>query len=244
MHLSREKMNVILMYDSGESKRFRVRRSRYRLLISFCILSPCIAAMALAGCYFLWQEYVQLGQQYAVLEKQSKEDTLLLTRLQNVQALLERRKKVENVIAAHVMAEKNTELTVDLSAPEVQNDLQQEGPGHALFPELNTGVLMMENVSASLLDSNRLRVAFNLRNSGTEPISGEVFCILSLADGNTVTLQATPPDAATYKVSNFKSAVLFIPLVQEYDLTNAQVILEVKNHKNEPVYRNLYPLTQ
>ncbi len=244
MHLSREKMNVILMYDSGESTRFRVRRSRFRWLMSFCILSPCVAALALTACYFLWQEYAQLEQKHSVLEKQSQDATVHLTRLQHVQVLLEKHKKVENAIMTHVAAEKPAEETVDLSAPEVQNDLQQDGPGHDPFPELNAGVLKMENVSASLLGSDRLRVAFNLRNSGTESISGEVFCILSLADGKTITLPSNPPEAAKYKVSNFKSAVLFIPLNQEYDLTNAQVIVEVKDHTGEPVYRNIYPLTQ
>ncbi len=241
---AQEKISVIIMRDSGESKRYRWRRARFRALILFCVMAPLVAAGALTACFYLWQENRLLLQNLSQLQEENSVFAATAKRLENLQSLLERKKNVERAVMAKVMQENISQETVDFSDPKVQSDLQAEGPGHEAFPAQNTGELKIDNVSASRLEQNRLRVAFNLHNLGAESLSGEAFTILSLADGRTVPLKPNPADAGTYKISKFKSAVLFISLDQEYDLTNAQIILEVKNDKDELVFRNIFPLSQ
>ncbi len=241
---TQEKMNVIIMRDSGESKRYRLRRSRFRLLVIFAVLSPMVAVAALAGCFYLWQDNWNLKQAQYLLEEENRNYAVTAKRLENLQALLERKKNIERSVMAKVVKEQATTEAVDYSDPTVQSDMQSDGPGHAAFPEVSEGALKVDTVSASRLAENRLRLAFNLHNTGSEALSGEAFAILSLADGKTVPLQPAPSDAGTYKITKFKSAVLFLPLGQRYDLTNAQIILEVKNEAQKVVYRNIFPLSQ
>ncbi len=241
---TQEKMNVILMRDSGESKRYRLRRSRFRLLVLFCIVSPMVAAAALTLCFYLWQENRALLLSQEQLQGENATYAATAKRLENLQALLERKKNEERSIMARLAQEKSTEDVVDFSDPQVQNDLQAEGPGHAAFPEVSIGDLKVDNVSASLLAKDRLRVAFNLHNTGSKALSGEAFAFLSLADGKTLPLTPEPANAGTYKIVKFKSAVLFISLQQEYDLTNAQIVLEVQDDEKKVVFRNVFSLSQ
>ncbi len=246
MALSKEKINIILMRDSGESKRVRMYRSRFRTLVTLCVLSPMVAAAAVAGAYWVWEQNTKLVASNKALVAENEAYRITTTRLQHLEALLKPHKGVERKLAVRIAASEIKEKTIatEVSEAERAKDLQQAGPGHAEFPVVDTGALKVENVACTLVGTDRIRAAFNLRNGGTESIAGEIFCILSLADGKTVPLTPTPAEAGTYKITNFKSAVLFIDLEQGLELVNAEMILEAKDAKGTVIYRNVHPLSQ
>ncbi len=246
MALSKEKINIILMRDSGESKRIRMRRSRFRMLVRLCVLSPVVTAAALAGSYWFWEQNTKLVADNKALIVENEAYRITTARLQNLEALLKPQKGIEKELAVRISASKTKEknIATEVSETELAKDLQQAGPGHAEFPAVDTGALKVENVACTLMGTDRIRAAFNLRNGGTESIAGEIFCILSLADGKTIALTPTPADAGTYKITNFKSAVLFIDLEQGLQLVNAEIILEAKDGEGTVIYRNVHPLSQ
>ncbi len=246
MASSKEKINIILMRDSGESKRFRMYRSNFRALLTCCILCPFITAAALAGSYWFWEQNMQLVQRNMALEQENSVYQITTKRLGHLEKLLTRHEDVEKKIAVQIAAQKNEKSIAEAeNLEQIQKSAaQQEGPGHDEFPVLDTGVLQVENVSSIVLEKERIRTSFSLRNKGSESISGEVFCILSLASGKTLALMTTPPEAGKYKIANFKSAVLYSDIPEKIDLKNAEMVLEVKNATGEVVYRNVYPLSQ
>ncbi len=246
MATTKEKINIIVMRDSGESKRYRMLRSRFRTLKLCCALSPFITAAALAGCYWLWEQNTLLSTANEQLAQKNAAYEISTKRLSHLEALLTRHEDVEKKIAVKIAAQNGEKkLALENTPEEIQKSaVAQEGPGHENFPVIDTGALQVDNVSSTLVEKDRIRTAFDLRNKGTESIAGEAVCILSLASGKTIPLTPAPADAGKYKIANFKSAVMYTEVDSKLDLTNAELILEVKDQTGAVVYRNIYPLSQ
>ncbi len=262
-----EKLNIILMRDSGESKRLRVRRSRFRALIAFFILCPFLAVGAAAGGYYLWQQNATLHRTIKDLEIEKQKLEHTAQRLSNLEALLNPEYAVKNALTENLAqnsvkngnnankkkdsGSQKTQINAETQSPLGQGNTANtaggslgDDPGHEVFPVLDTKEIIVQNVSSTLYGKKRLRTAFELRNAGTEAISGEVTCILILNTGESIRLTPKPADAGTYKISHFKSTALTVNFDKDYDLTNAQVILEIKNTAGTVIYRNIYPIAQ
>ncbi len=310
MSLSQEKLSIILMRDSGESKRMRFRRSYFKLCMTVLLLCPFIAAAGFGGIYYLWEENKILHTNMQTLQQENADYKVTTKRLEHLEILLQPQNNVEGALAQSVAKKESTKPTANKndkkepaqktskdtpqavtkenstqnaeikpskeaaqstagatsekpSAPasaqstataQVENTTTAEqektaqnvddGPGHEAFPVLDTKEIIVQNVTSILSAKRRLRTSFDLRNEGKEGIAGEVFCILSLESGKTVRLTPKPSDAGTYKIARFKKAVLLTDIAADIDMSNAQLILEVKNTKGEEIFRNIYPISQ
>ncbi len=276
MSVSGEKLNLLIMRDSGETKRYRVRRSLFYTTVVLFLLFPIIAGFVGWGAYILWQDNVLLKQKNLSLENINKENEFTVKRLTTLEALLEHDtniegriaqnqfnlqdnvanneskqgkaeeknsavKKVENEDTTKKITEQITEHGPDV---EVDEAVLQDGPGHEEFPVVDVGVILVENVQSRLIAPRRLRISLDLRNPGETSLSGTVFCILSLASGDTVPLTLTPNNVGSYKILRWKKAVFFADIVQEHDLFNAQLIIEVKDSDKKLIYSNIFAIEQ
>ncbi len=268
MVASREKLNIILMRDSGESKRIRMHRSRFRALMAFFILCPFLVAGAVAGGYYLWKENALLKRTIVDLEGENQKLEHTAQRLSNLEALLHTQYSVKNALTENLAqniaknpassgqnsnssgksSQTNSGNAKNPAGSALQantaNTSDEDGPGHDVFPVLDTKEIIVQNVSSTLEGRNKLRTSFDLRNESGESISGEVTSVLILNTGESIRLTTRPADAGKYKISHFKSSLLVTTLDKKYDLTNAQIILEVKNSAGTDIYRNIYPIAQ
>ncbi len=250
------------MRDSGESKRMRVRRSRFRTLCAFFILCPFLAIAAVAISYYLWEQNTVLQRTIAELELEKGKLEHTAHRLSNLENLLAPKHAVKNALTENLAKKSATKqplpatgtqgklssngdnTVINKDSQDTQGNAGDDGPGHDVFPVLDTKEIIIQNVSSTLDGKNRLRTTFDLRNEGSGSISGEVTSILILNTGESIRLTTKPSESGKYKISHFKSSVLVTNIDPSYDLTNAQIMLEAKNSEGVEIYRNIYPIAQ
>ncbi len=259
MSVSGEKLNLLIMRDSGETKRFRIRRSYFRASIALFACFPLITIFTVWGNIALWRDNAILSQRIMDAELKSKEHIVKSERLSNLEALLKHEKDIEIRIEENAVSSTLQETSVQSEAPTVESSLKNsseknnesqeevsidDGPGHVDFPVIDEGVVVIENVQSRLVDLRRVRTSLDLRNPGNEALVGEVDCILSLASGETIPLVLSPVNVGNYKILRWKKAVLFANVPEGHDLFNSQMIVEVKDANEKLVYRNMFPIEQ
>ena len=133
-------------------------------------------------------------------------------------------------------------------APENREAAQQladEGGDGEPFQGVDLGYVRVSNVTARLGQHRRLRLALDLHNTEKQEVaSGTVEAILLTADGGRTNLEYTVEDAGNFRISFFKRAVMLSRLPSQHNLTNAQILVEIRNHEHTLVYSNLYPVVQ
>ncbi len=308
MTVSGEKLNLLIMRDSGETKRFRVRRSGFFFLISIVCSLPIITGLSIWGAYYLWQENYALKQRVITAEALNQENAATVKRLATLEELMKYEADLDSMLAKNTVKPSppprtltqtnqsqadtqstttnaqatsaatanangtnpqtteqenppNTTTTVSTTSqadittnPEVATNSEeqdasaaaalQEGPGHEEFPVVDEGIIMIENVQSRLVEPRRIRTSLDLRNPGSTSLSGTVFCILSLASGEMIPLSLSPASVGNYRILRWKKAVLFADIASEYDLFNAQMIIEVKDTTGKLLYRNSFAIEQ
>ncbi len=263
MSVSGEKLNLLIMRDSGETKRIRVRRSYFHTFVALLFCFPFLTVLAAWGIYVLWQDNAVLKEKLIHAEQVNQESTVKAERLSNLEKLLAYEKEMGTQIAQNTApvaknestgsgtatvdsVEKLNEALVNVpNIPEYQEEVPiDDGPGHAEFPVLDEGIILVENVVSRLVEPRRIRTSLDLRNPGTASLAGEVFCILSLASGDAVPLTLSPANVGNYKILRWKKAVLFANIPAEHDLFNAQMIIEVKDSQGKLLYRNAFAIEQ
>lgn len=145
----------------------------------------------------------------------------------------------DNAEATSVATPENANGGATAQQPEDDNaDTEQ-------FQGVDTGHVRVGNVTVRRVQHGRLRLALDLHNGGkNETVSGEVEAILLTADGERTQLKYTVEDAGHFRINFFKRAVMLSRLPSHISLTNAQVILEIRDQNRTLVYSNLYPVEQ
>ncbi len=261
--MSNEKISILLMQDSGTTRRYRVRRSFFRTTLTFLFLCPIFAAASIWLSYKLWEQNSKLTADMAVLNQEYEKTKAIASRLQNLEALLKRENTVEKSIqTSQADAQKNATpaqntakntLTENPAAiPSTRADKAAEGDeilvdaedNQENFPAIDTKQVEVSKVTSRLMPQGNIRTSLDLRNLGETTLAGDIVCQLALANGETILLEFDPKDAGKYRIQRWKKAVLKAILPPEHDMTNAQLIIEVKDSQNKLLFRNIYPIEQ
>ncbi len=159
----------------------------------------------------------------------------------------------QKVLTAVIAAATNDEavpppvLAADAGTQAPKNSSNEEdldGPGHVDFPITNTNQVDVSKVSNRLMAKNTIRTSLDLKNLGESSISGDISVLLSLATGSTLPLTFSNKEMGDFKILRWKKAVLTAKAPENNDLTNAQIIVQVKDKEGKLMYRNIYPLEQ
>lgn len=238
----RKGVNLVLMWDNGPRHTMRLGYGRYWFLIIFFCSLPvvCVALMWLS--WRLWQETRILQANIQSFEADCQLAQATAERLGNLEALLQAEGMRGREVLLRSLA--NSGHTSSASAAEGNGDgvavALQDGPGHEDFPVVDIGELGVSNVQVRLR-GNRLRIALDLANAGSQTIvSGEVEATLVLADGTRLKLVFSPEDVGCFRISRFKHSVMAAKVPSRLNLENAQVIIEVKNQAANLLYRNIF----
>ncbi len=259
--MSNEKISILIMHDSGTTRRYRMRRSLFRYFLIFLFLCPIFAAVSLWFGYTLWTKHSTLTADMAVLNQEYEKTKATASRLQNLEALLERENTVEKSLQTSQMdTQKNTApaketlTNADFVADPKSTDSAAEGDeilvndpeetNQKPFETLDTKQVEVSKVTSRLTPQGGIRTSLDLRNLGDATLAGDITCQLALANGETILLEFDPKDAGKYKIQRWKKAVLKTNIPPEHDLTNAQMVIEVKDSKNTVLFRNMYPIEQ
>lgn len=240
----REKLNIILMRDNGPRRNFHIRRSNFLLLTVFFLSLPFIAIALSAQCYVLWQENVKLREGVERFETDYQDAEARAERLENLEQFLDEdsvagREPLLRQLASKALPPEQPKDD-DHQAAEQHPELA-EGPGHEEFPALDTGRVIVGNVQARAMGDKSLRVSADLRNPDNEPLlSGEVTAVLLTANGERMSLTFAPKEVGTFRISRFKRTVMRASIPRGTSLVNAQIILEVKDQADKPLYRNIF----
>lgn len=240
--LYRERLNIVIMRDNGPRHSYYLKRSNFVLLLVFFLCLPFVAILLTTQCYMLWQDNIRLRESVEKTEAEYQAMEARAERLENLEELL----KEENVQGREVVIRKLGNVAEKESQEkDIQADSQQaqltEGPGHEEFPVLDTGRVNVSNVQARALRGNTLRIGLDLRNPDNEPLlSGNVEAILLTANAERIDLKFSPDEVGSFRISRFKRTVMTAQVPRNISLVNAQIILEVKDQDNKPIYRNIF----
>jgi len=253
----RENLSIILMRDNGPRRSFRVRRGRFLAVLVLAACLPAVCAALAWLCWTLWQQNVQLRDSILRFESEYQAAEATAERLENLEELLQeegvsgRELVLRRLGAGAPAGESSSEGAApgasgeqpQEKAPAENSDAARlaEGPGHAEFPSIDRDYVKVGNVQVREIRGGKLRLALDLRNSDSQKIlSGVVSGILLTADGKTHPLRFDPEDVGNFRISRFKRAVMVASAEGQLNLTNSQVILEVRNQDNTLVFRNIY----
>lgn len=253
----RENLSIILMRDNGPRRSFRVRRGRFLTALAVAACMPVACAVLAWLCWMLWQQNAQLRDNILRFESDYQAAEATAERLENLEELLREEGVSGREMVLRRLGSGGTagESAGEGSPPAAGGEPQPEktpaeggetarlpeGPGHAEFPSIDRDYVKVGNVQVREIRGGKLRLALDLRNSDSQKIlSGVVSGILLTADGKTHTLRFDPEDVGNFRISRFKRAVMVATAEGQLNLTNAQVILEVRNQENTVVFRNIY----
>lgn len=247
----REQMSIILMRDNGPRRSFRLRRSRFFMLIVLFVSMPLCCALLAWQCWLLWEENVSLRANMQRFETDCQMAQATAERLQNFEELLREEgvqgrelllRRLARTSADAQMAEASPlGLETSHAAGTAAPPLSEEGPGHEEFPVVDTGRVKVVNVQARALRDNSLRIGLDLRNAENQALlTGTVSATLVTASGQKYQLTFDPEDVGNFRISRFKRAVMVSRVPEQYSLVNAQVILEVQDQDSGLLYRNIF----
>ncbi|MEG2173371.1 MAG: hypothetical protein RRY29_08940 [Desulfovibrionaceae bacterium] len=240
-----KKISIILMRDDGQTHRYRLSMTLYRVLWVLSIVIPLLAGGAVWLSYHLWEENVRLVTNSSRLELAMHEAQHTAEKLSNLQTLLDQEDSaVTGPVLQNLARQSSQEAPQDKpKAPNDEADSADSGPGHADFPVVDTKVVNIENVNARLLSSGKIRISLDLRNPDSKHnIIGHVKCLFIADSGETFPLSTTS-EQADFKINRFKRAVFQPPVPSAVtDTTNARMILEVYTEGTTLIYRNIFPI--
>ncbi|SDF15115.1 hypothetical protein [Desulfovibrio legallii] len=233
---------IIFMPDAGPRRSYRVRQSRFRLLLLLCACLPVVCALLGWQCWRLWQQNAQLRENVLRFESDYQAAQATAERLENLEALLQE----ENLPGREQVLRRLNALEGDEAPPAEaappEPAPRAEGPGHEDFPAVDTGYVAVSNVQARALRGGKLRIALDLRNTDSQKIAvGMVSAVLLTADGKRRPLDVTPESAASFRISRFKRSVMVVGAGRT-SMVNAQVLLEVRSQDGAVVFRNIFPV--
>lgn len=246
----RENLSIILMRDNGPRRSYRVRRGRFLAVLVAAACMPVACAVLAWLCWTLWQQNVQLRDNILRFESDYQAAEATAERLENLEELLREEgvpgrelvlRRLGAGGAAVEPAGEGAAQGAGAEQPPPEKAQTENGPGHAEFPVIDRDYVKVGNVQVREIRGGKLRLALDLRNSDSQKIlSGVVSGILLTADGKTHDLRFDPEDVGNFRISRFKRAVMVASAEGSLNLTNAQVILEVRNQENTVVFRNIY----
>lgn len=243
----REKLSIIVMRDNGPRRSFHFRRSNFFLMLVFFGCLPFLCLLLVTQCWLLWQENVKLRDSMERSETEFQAISSRAERLENLEDLL----REENAPGLRILTRQLAGNAVNVT--QIEKGLEQsaslpeadEGPGHEEFPTLDTGRVVVNNVQVRTRRGNNLRIGLDLRNPENESLlSGTIEAALITANGERRALEFKPRDVCLFRISRFKRTVMNASVPRSVSLINAQVILEVKDQENKPIYRNIFAVQQ
>lgn len=229
------------MRDNGPRRSFRIRRSRFYLVIFFFLSMPFLCCLLAAQCWILWQENDSLRTSVERFETDYQLAEARAERLENLEELL----KEENISARELLVR---QLAHTDAAPESFEEPAQipdpplpEGPGHEEFEVIDTGRVKIDNVQVRATRGNNLRIGLDVRNPENESLlAGDITATLVTNDGEKKPLSFTPQEAGNFRINRFKRAVMTARAPRDATLVNASVIMEVRDNDGAIIYQNIF----
>lgn len=218
------------MRDDSNVRRFRVGSFWLKLLAyCFILLIVCAAGGIFAG-YKYWRKTEVLVAQLETC-KDDKQDMLVhLERLQNMEKILQSNdpEELQTLLGSISVERKKEEPPVDLSK---------------LFATVDLGLVKIENLELNKLENARLKLNFDLSNSGDKKIlTGVVKPELLTKDGRVMELEGKKEDL-DFQIQRFKkmSGTLNLPdeLVMK-DIFGLRLTIHNKNGKI--IFSETYPI--
>ncbi len=233
------------MRDNGPRSNFRIRRSRFYLLIIFFSCLPFLCLLLAIQCYVLWEDNQKLRLGVERFEADYQAAEARAERLENLEALLREEDVPGREILVRQLAKADQPQDVDENPPqepaENAHGAEAEGPGHEEFPVVNTGRVKVSNVQVRAIRGNALRIGLDLRNPDSEQLlSGLVDAVLITANGEKRELSFTPRDVGNFRINRFKRTVMMAQVPRGISLVNARIILEVRSQSGEVIYSNIF----
>ncbi len=240
----REQLGFILMRDKGPRHSYHMRMSHFIALLVFFASMPALCAILAWQCAELWDQNKVLRANVGRFEADAQLAQARAERLAYLEELLNQASVPARDIILRRLASGNAppqEVAPETAEP----NLHEEGPGHEEFTVLDNGRVKISNVQVKRVGSNGLRIGLDLRNPDNEKmLAGEISVTLLTADGQKIPLIFDPLESGSFRINRFKRATMISHPGRNISLGNSQVIVEVKDAEDTPLYRNVYAVQQ
>ena len=252
-----EKYSILLMRDDGRTFRWRVSLFFFRTLCCIIVLLPLLLGGAGWLAWTLYKGNVAINIQLQQLEQENTTLSSVLTRLSNLERLLNMPDGVKQLALQSQQSMLKAEALNALppAIPHQSNidDQNQEdaisleageSPQFSAAPDVDMRLVGVENVFARRV-GNSLRVTLDLINTQQKnQLGGYVSCAIKGTDGTKFLLEI-PRDVAAFRINRFKRAVL-APVLPEAvrGLPALTLVIEVHLEDRGVVYRSEYPVEQ
>lgn len=236
--MSNSKFNLIFMRDNSPVRRYRVSPALIKFGAYGLALLVLMACGGAAAGYTFWRENFTLRQEKGALERQLRESTMDLERLQNVDKILKSNDP-----------EELQALLGSMSPPAERKAKKDERPAPAmdlkkLFDRVDTRQAGVENFQAKV-NGEHMSVSFNLNNLlGAEMLTGTAQMSLVMVDGNQSPVDAKDADLS-YQIQRFKQISTSFTLSKEMAQERIfGVRLTLKNPQGQTIFSETYPLSR
>lgn len=242
----REQLGIILMRDNGPRHSYRMRMSHFIALLIFFASMPVFCAVLAWQCAELWEQNQVLRSNMERFETDTQLAEAKAERLAYLEELLNEASVPARDVILRRLAGGTLPQPEAPVANEAQNvEMEPEGPGHEEFSVFDNGRVKISNVQVRRVSGNSLRIGLDLRNPDNEKLlAGEVSATLLTSDGQKIPLIFDPLEAGSFRINRFKRAIMISHPGKNVNLNNSQIIIEVKDIEDSPLYRNVYQVQQ
>ena len=231
--MSNEKINVLFMRDDSNVRRYRVSPIWLKLALYGLIL---LCAMALGGFYAgytYWSANKELVEERRELQRNLRETSLRLERLENVEKILQSNdpEELQSLFGSMSIEKgKKERPIVDLGT---------------LFSRVDLGDVSVENLGVKESGNGRLRVSFDLNNAGGDKtLTGQVELALVSREGADIPV-VVKKDDLSFQIQRYKKIVTTFLLpggMDVKDLFGLKVVIHTPAGKT--IFRDTFQLSR
>jgi len=235
-----KKLSIIVMDDTGKTRRYRCQTWLVQALCGLILILPIVTALVIWLSVEAWQATHLWQQEKISLEQALNKSTMQLQSLKHLQALLSSKSQPSLIKQAAPASTKKTQKPKPKEVAKVSKKVVKKTI-EAYKKPIRDIRFRLDNVQVRLANKNRLRIKVDLFNADSSKIlSGTLTFSLLYPDGAIQTLKT---EDSTFRIRRYKK-VLDSTLLDKKALQNiTKCLLIAEIHMDGLLtFRSYYPI--
>jgi len=238
MQPATKKLSIIVMDDTGKTRRYRCQTWLIQTLCAFVLILPILAGVIIWLSVDTWQATRLWKQEKIQLEQALSKSTMQLQSLEHFQALIT--SDIQPALVDQTVRASTKKTPKPKAVTEVPKKVVAKTIENYKKP-IRDIRFRLDNVQARLVAKNRLRIKVDLFNADSSKIlAGTLTFSLLYPDG---TIQPLKTEDSTFRIRRYKK-VIDSALLDKKALKNIKKCLLVAeiHMKDALTFRSYYPI--
>ncbi len=225
------KYSILLLKDNAGVRRFRVHSS---LLLCVAVLLGALFAVAACGGYagyIFWQHNGKLIAENTTLQKNIRDLTIDLKRLENVEKILNANDPEE--------LQALLDTTAGKDAPRLSPPIDLS----TLLHVVDMQMVKVNNVSASLQGKQEIQLQFDLNSQTADRmLQGSITVALISKQGQTQPATVSNPEEMSYSISRYKKVTANLQIPPPMSVEDIYALAITISANGDTVFHDTIPL--